>query len=184
MWPLSWSAHTAIVVCFVLVASRVQIRCMREAATHSALFTRCGLSPTAAFLLHGLPGALIPLNRRTHTWSLRGAGSGKSLLARSVAAHSGLPVHTVVGPQVFQREEGASERTLAATFARATAGAPSIVLIEDIDALSPAGANSSDEVCDSLPFVVNARPCSALAVCWKLQRTSGAACAGRAAHTT
>lgn len=72
-----------------------------------------------SFLLHGLPG------------------TGKSAVARAVADASRLPVFAVAGSESFRKFAGASEAALSELFARAVAAAPSFLLLDDVDALSP-----------------------------------------------
>lgn len=93
---------------------------IRQVLDNQALYSRCGLWGNHGYLLHGLPG------------------TGKSRLAISLATHSGLPYFIVHCPQIFGASQGSSEAALTTNFEAARAVSPSIIVLDDIDALSPA----------------------------------------------
>ncbi len=72
------------------------------------------------------------------------AGSGKTHIAQAVLAEIGLPVFTIRGPEVFSAYVGASEGALRDVFVRAAACAPSIVFIDEIDAMCPKRGEASE----------------------------------------
>lgn len=78
-----------------------------------------GISPLRGVLLYGPPG------------------TGKTLIARAVSAAAGVPILCVNGPEVVSRVYGESEARLRAVFAAARSCAPSIVFIDELDALCP-----------------------------------------------
>ncbi|PJF16985.1 ATPase, AAA family [Paramicrosporidium saccamoebae] len=67
------------------------------------------------------------------------SGSGKSLLARSFAKMLGnsTAILTVAGPSLLGKYVGSSERAVRDLFARARAQCPSLIILEEVDALAP-----------------------------------------------
>jgi AAA family ATPase len=92
------------------------------------LFTSLGLRPPRGVLLYGPPG------------------SGKTLLARAVAAECGAAFFAINGAEVVGRYLGESEARLRAVFAQAAAQSPAVIFIDEVDALCPARGESSDEL--------------------------------------
>jgi transitional endoplasmic reticulum ATPase len=66
------------------------------------------------------------------------AGSGKVAVVRRVAAQLGLPVQRLWGPTLAGTEPNAAAQLIRDTVASARAATPSILLIEDVDAIAPA----------------------------------------------
>lgn len=64
------------------------------------------------------------------------SGVGKTALAHAVAGESGLPFFKVTGPELIGGTSGESEQNIRALFAAATKSAPSIVFIDNIDAIA------------------------------------------------
>ncbi|KAJ1821319.1 AAA+-type ATPase [Coemansia sp. RSA 2599] len=90
-------------------------------------FTACGLQPPRGVLLCGPPG------------------TGKTLLARATAAESGATVHVINGAEVTAKFVGEAEARLRGIFADAVAQAPSVVFIDEIDALCPRRSSKGGE---------------------------------------
>ncbi|KAH9373913.1 hypothetical protein HPB48_001089 [Haemaphysalis longicornis] len=100
-----------------------EIRQLRELVEvplkHPGTFSRFGLKPPRGALLFGPPG------------------TGKTMLARAVAAETKAAFIVIDGPQVFSKYYGETEATLKSIFKDACERAPSIVFIDEIDALCP-----------------------------------------------
>ena len=86
---------------------------------HPELFTRLGIEPPKGVLLHGPPGC------------------GKTLLAKAVANESGAYFTTINGPEIMSKWYGQSEENLRKIFEDAEKNAPSIIFIDEIDAIAP-----------------------------------------------
>lgn len=82
------------------------------------LFERVGIDPPKGVLLHGPPGC------------------GKTLIARAVANETDAAFFSVGGPEVIHKFYGESEAHLRAIFEKAAAQAPSIIFIDEIDAIA------------------------------------------------
>jgi transitional endoplasmic reticulum ATPase len=83
------------------------------------LFERLGIEPPKGVLLHGPPGC------------------GKTLIARAVAHETSAHFVHINGPEVIDKWYGASEASLRKIFDEAQRHAPSIVFIDEIDAIAP-----------------------------------------------
>lgn len=66
-----------------------------------------------------------------------GPGTGKTLLARSIANEINAHFSYVNGPEVVGTYSGETEANLRKTFAEASLATPSIILIDEIDAIAP-----------------------------------------------
>src|ERR1700741_4711843 len=86
---------------------------------HPELFQRLGVDPPKGVLLHGPPG------------------TGKTLLARAVANESDAEFFHIAGPEIMGSAYGESEKRLRDVFEQASASAPSIVFIDEIDSIAP-----------------------------------------------
>lgn len=86
---------------------------------HPELFGRLGVEPPKGVLLYGPPG------------------TGKTLLAKAVANESNANFIVINGPSVMSRFVGGAEEKLRAIFKDAQDNAPSIIFIDEIDALAP-----------------------------------------------
>ena len=97
------------------------------------VFTRCGVKPPRGVLLHGPPG------------------SGKTRLARAAAHASNAKLFVVNGPELVGAHVGESEDALRGVFAAAIESAPSVVLLDELDAIAPAREQSaaSDDMMSS-----------------------------------
>lgn len=92
------------------------------------LFEHLGIRPSKGILLHGPPG------------------TGKTLIARVLAAESQAYFIHVNGPEVVQKFYGESEARLREIFDQAEHHAPSIIFIDEIDAIAPRRSDVAGEV--------------------------------------
>ncbi len=86
---------------------------------HPEVFERLGISPPKGVLLHGPPG------------------TGKTLIARAVANETDAYFAHLSGPEVMAKYYGESEARLRAIFEDAAQHAPSILFIDELDAMAP-----------------------------------------------
>ncbi|MBW6451185.1 MAG: CDC48 family AAA ATPase [DPANN group archaeon] len=93
---------------------------------HPELFTKLGIDPPKGVLLYGPPG------------------TGKTLLARAVAAETGASFYSIAGPEVMSKFYGESEENVRKIFKEAEDNAPSIIFIDEIDALAPKREKSGE----------------------------------------
>lgn len=92
------------------------------------VFQRLGIDAPKGVLLAGPPG------------------TGKTLLARTVAAETEAAFFAISGPEVVRKLYGESEAQLRQVFERAARQAPSIVFLDEIDALAPRRADVEGDV--------------------------------------
>jgi len=92
------------------------------------VFDRLGIDPPRGVLLHGAPGC------------------GKTLIARAVANETAAHFVHVNGPEVIHKFYGESEANLRRVFEEAQSRAPSIVFLDEIDAIAPKRAEVQGEV--------------------------------------
>jgi transitional endoplasmic reticulum ATPase len=83
------------------------------------VFERLGIDPPKGVLLHGPPGC------------------GKTLIARAVAHETDARFFAVNGPEIVHKFYGESEAHLRKIFEDATRQAPSIIFLDEIDAIAP-----------------------------------------------
>ncbi|RLG80071.1 MAG: AAA family ATPase, partial [Thermoprotei archaeon] len=86
---------------------------------HPELFRRLGIEPPKGILLIGPPGC------------------GKTLLAKAVATESDAYFIAVNGPEIMSKFYGESEQRLREIFEEARKHSPSIIFIDEIDAIAP-----------------------------------------------
>jgi transitional endoplasmic reticulum ATPase len=92
------------------------------------IFERLGILAPKGVLLYGPPG------------------TGKTLLARAVAAESRVHFIHLNGPEIMRKFYGESEAKLREVFEEAARHSPSILFIDEIDAVAPKRAEVSGEV--------------------------------------
>jgi transitional endoplasmic reticulum ATPase len=95
---------------------------------HPKIFNRLGIDPPKGVLLHGPPG------------------TGKTLIAKAVANESGANFYTINGPEIMSKFYGQSEENLRKIFDEAEKNAPSIVFIDEIDAIAGKRSETHGEV--------------------------------------
>jgi len=87
--------------------------------THPELYSWLGVDPPRGVLLHGPPGC------------------GKTTLAHAIAREAGVPFFSIAAPEIVAGVSGESEAKIRQLFAAAAAAAPSIVFIDEVDAIVP-----------------------------------------------
>ena len=95
---------------------------------YPAVFDRLGVEPPKGVLLYGPPG------------------TGKTLIARVVASETNAAFFNINGPEIINKFYGESESRLRSVFQEAQRRAPSIIFIDEIDALAPKRAETGGEV--------------------------------------
>lgn len=93
---------------------------------HRASFERLGVQPPKGVLLYGPPGC------------------GKTFVVRALAASGRLTVHMVKGAELMDKWVGSSEKAVRDLFQKARDSAPSLVFLDEIDALAPRRGQSGD----------------------------------------
>jgi transitional endoplasmic reticulum ATPase len=86
---------------------------------HPELFQRLGIEPPRGVFLYGPPGC------------------GKTLLAKAVANESDANFYVISGPEIMSKFYGESEARLREIFQKAQETAPSIIFIDELDAIAP-----------------------------------------------
>ncbi|KAJ6224881.1 hypothetical protein RDWZM_003426 [Blomia tropicalis] len=86
---------------------------------HPALFKAIGVKPPRGILLYGPPG------------------TGKTLIARAVANETGAFFFLINGPEIMSKLAGESESNLRKAFEEAEKNSPSIIFIDELDAIAP-----------------------------------------------
>jgi transitional endoplasmic reticulum ATPase len=95
---------------------------------HPEFFEKLGIQPPRGILLHGPPG------------------TGKTLMARAVAGASKVNFVSLNGPEIMNKWVGAAEEKLRKIFEDAEKKAPSIIFIDEIDAIASKRQDNSGEV--------------------------------------
>ncbi|MBI5226716.1 CDC48 family AAA ATPase [Candidatus Micrarchaeota archaeon] len=95
---------------------------------HPELFERLGIEPPKGVLIYGPPG------------------TGKTLLARAVASESDAHFITINGPEIVSKFVGEAEERLRGIFQEAEENAPTIIFIDEIDAITPKREEVTGEV--------------------------------------
>ena len=92
------------------------------------IFQRLGIEPPKGVLLHGPPG------------------TGKTLLAKAVANESEANFILLNGPEIMSKFYGESEKKIRDIFEEAEKTAPTIIFIDEIDAIAPKREDVQGEV--------------------------------------
>jgi transitional endoplasmic reticulum ATPase len=102
---------------------RHEIKAMREIVElplkHPELFVRLGVEPHSGILLYGPPGC------------------GKTLIAKVLASESEANMFSINGPEIMNKYYGETEAKLRDIFKEAKDNSPSIIFIDEIDAIAP-----------------------------------------------
>ncbi|MCH9657858.1 CDC48 family AAA ATPase [archaeon] len=100
-----------------------EVKAMREIVElplkHPELFARLGVEPHSGILLYGPPGC------------------GKTLLAKVIASESEANMYPINGPEIMNKYYGETEARLRDIFKEAKDNSPSIIFIDEIDAIAP-----------------------------------------------
>jgi len=95
---------------------------------HPELFQRLGIEPPRGVFLYGPPGC------------------GKTLLAKAVANESDANFFVISGPEIMSKFYGESEARLREIFQKAQETSPSIIFIDEMDAIAPKREEVTGEV--------------------------------------
>jgi len=102
---------------------RSEIKAMREIVElplrHPELFKRLGVEAHSGILLYGPPGC------------------GKTLIAKVLASESEANMYSINGPEIMNKYYGETEARLRDIFKEAKDNSPSIIFIDEIDAIAP-----------------------------------------------
>ncbi|WP_431237619.1 AAA family ATPase [Mycolicibacterium aichiense] len=132
--PLSRSATEEVSVGSVTLDDVGDMVEVKQALTEAVLwplqhpdtFARLGVEPPRGVLLYGPPGC------------------GKTFVVRALASSGRLSVHAVKGAELMDKWVGSSEKAVRELFRRARDSAPSLVFLDEIDALAPRRGQSFD----------------------------------------
>jgi transitional endoplasmic reticulum ATPase len=92
------------------------------------VFDRLGVSAPRGVLLYGPPGC------------------GKTLIARAIAHEADAKFFVVSGPEIIHKHYGESEAHLRKIFEQASKQGPSIIFLDEIDAIAPKRENAAGDV--------------------------------------
>ena len=86
---------------------------------HADLFDEADVKPPKGILLYGSPG------------------TGKTMIAKAVAANSEANFISIKGPELISKWVGESEKGVREVFRKARQAAPSVIFFDEIDAIAP-----------------------------------------------
>jgi transitional endoplasmic reticulum ATPase len=95
---------------------------------HPQIFRTVGIPPPKGVLMYGPPG------------------SGKTMIARAMAAETGAFFFTLNGPEVMSKMSGESESNLRKAFEDCEKNSPAILFIDEIDSIAPKRDKAGGEV--------------------------------------
>ena len=102
---------------------KLQTKRMREIVElplkHPEIFARLNIEPHSGILLYGPPGC------------------GKTLIAKVLASESEANFYSINGPEIMNKYYGETEARLRDIFKEAKENSPSIIFIDEIDAIAP-----------------------------------------------
>ncbi|KAF4675384.1 Spermatoproteinsis associated protein 5 [Perkinsus chesapeaki] len=98
--------------------------------TYGKLFSEMGVAPPRGILLYGPPGC------------------SKTMLARAVATETEMNFISIKGPELFSKWVGDSEAKVRDLFRKARQAAPTVVFIDEIDAIGQERATGGGGVAD------------------------------------
>ncbi|XP_072382243.1 nuclear valosin-containing protein-like isoform X1 [Diabrotica undecimpunctata] len=96
--------------------------------THPEIYRAVGITPPRGFLLHGPPGC------------------GKTLLAQAIAGELKMMLFMVSAPELVAGVSGESEQRIRKLFQRAFMNSPSIIFIDEIDAIAQNRQNAQKDM--------------------------------------
>jgi transitional endoplasmic reticulum ATPase len=109
-----------------------ELRLIREMVElplrYAEVFEKLGIEAPKGVLLYGPPG------------------TGKTLIARAIASETNIHFIRINGPEIIHKFYGESEARLREIFEEATLNAPSIIFIDEIDAVAPKRAEVLGDV--------------------------------------
>ena len=86
---------------------------------HPEIYSHLGVEPPRGILLHGPPGC------------------GKTMMANAIAGEIDVPFFKISAPEIVSGMSGESEEKIRSLFDTAAAAAPSLIFIDEIDAITP-----------------------------------------------
>lgn len=112
--------------------ARTQIQRIREMIElplrFPEIFERLGIDPPKGVLMYGPPGC------------------GKTLIARTIAYETDAKFFTISGPEIIHKFYGESEAHLRKIFEQAAKQGPSIIFLDEIDAIAPRRESAAGDV--------------------------------------
>ncbi|ASR38251.1 ATPase [Prauserella marina] len=132
--PISMSASDTLATGGLTLDDVGDMADVKQSLTESVLwplrypdsFSRLGIAPPRGVLLYGPPG------------------NGKTFLVRALAGTGALNVFAVKGAELMDKWVGESERAVRELFRKAAEAAPSLIFLDEVDALAPRRGQSGD----------------------------------------